>query len=487
MIGSKSSKKETKKTTKLKSTKNPKALVVTAYLMNGDKMEFFKRRASLGEIRVAAANKLDPKRFAPEIIVLRNGKKLDVQHSEGVLHIVALPVERDIDFWLNTLKAHGKAKDTDGVKRALDEMSQDARNEVLLRTVNSFLSFPLSKACVIELVEREEGVLAAEQNGRLGPLFPYSCWRARFADMLLRYGADPLTEDAFGYLCIHRASWKGYTQVVKLLLQRGVDVNTINRYGYTSLRYAVDGGRVGIVDILLRHGANTSVTDLFGGTVLIRASRNGYFKIARLLIKNGADINPIRPGERSSIHWACEKGHAKVVQLLLKHGARANDVESEDGLSCLHFASMGGYLDVAQLLLKHGAAVNLLCRRRCSCLMYACKKGHGGMARLLLEHGAAVNLNIHSRWSSLSWASQNGCVDIVKMLIKNGANPCAVDDEGRRADWWAKKNGHTDVQAMLLRAIASRSRDSNAPRMKSGSKNVLRKTKAMKSTRSKAK
>jgi len=203
--------------------------------MNGEKIEFFKNLVSLNEIRVAAGNKLDSKRFAPEIIVLRNGKKLDVKYSEGVLQIVALQVEKDIDFWLNTLQAHCKAKDTDGVKRALVEMSQDARNALLLQTVEN-ISLPLSKACVIELlgrygldmnaageagvedstiasqeghevaafqlVEREEGVLAAEHNVRPGPLFPYSCSHARFADLLLRYGADPLTVDYHGNSCI---------------------------------------------------------------------------------------------------------------------------------------------------------------------------------------------------------------------------------------------------------------------------------------------
>jgi len=81
-------------------------------------------------------------------------------------------------------------------------------------------------------------------------------------------------------------------------------------------------------------------------------------------------------------------------------------------------------------------------------------------------------------------ASERGDLDIVELFLKNGANPCEEDIKGRRADWWAMKKGHTDVVDMLLEAIASRfSRDSDAPRRKSGNKSVIRKKKVARDAR----
>lgn len=109
---------------------------ITGYFPNGDKIEFFDDgEVTLDDLRVAASNVLNPMRFAPEIVVLKSGRKLlhgDMIMEAGDLQLVVIEdKEKDEHFWMDAVDAHLSVRDIHGVERAVAAMPSYIRNILL--------------------------------------------------------------------------------------------------------------------------------------------------------------------------------------------------------------------------------------------------------------------------------------------------------------------------------------------------------------------
>jgi len=228
-----------------KKARNPKTPVITVYLMNGEKMEFFDRKTYLEDVRFAAANKLDPKRFAPEIVVLRDGKELTdggKKIEPGVLHTVALYISRDVDFWIRALRVHGMRGDTHGAERAWAEMGQEPLNGILLRSASIGNWLPQKEFSIESLIKHGAEANAVDENGRTSLAIASEKGFARAAAQLIKHGADTsfalVYEDGMSPLKdLVEKGWEAsatvrpqYTRIIQLLLESGIDINAQGPY-----------------------------------------------------------------------------------------------------------------------------------------------------------------------------------------------------------------------------------------------------------------
>ena len=62
---------------------------------------------------------------------------------------------------------------------------------------------------------------------------------------------------------LHKTSFKGHYELVKLLIENGCEINAVNADNETPLNLAFDKGHQNIVDLLLKKGANANLPKLF--------------------------------------------------------------------------------------------------------------------------------------------------------------------------------------------------------------------------------
>jgi ankyrin repeat protein len=139
--------------------------------------------------------------------------------------------------------------------------------------------------------------------------------------LLLERGAVvDVPHDWIGSL-VHRASYHGQAEALRLLLQHDVDINCAARSRhFTPLHWASSKGRADAAQILLEHGAEINAVSL-NGTSLYHASITGRLEIVRLLLEHGADVHIRVPGRMTPFEAATNRGHTQIAQLLLEYGA----------------------------------------------------------------------------------------------------------------------------------------------------------------------
>jgi len=96
---------------------------------------------------------------------------------------------------------------------------------------------------------------------------------------------DVNVQDDYGNTVLISASWKGYTEIVKLLLEKeDIDANIQRDYRDTALIGASWEGHTEIVKLLLeKEGIDINIQDDYGQTALICASINNHIEIVKLL------------------------------------------------------------------------------------------------------------------------------------------------------------------------------------------------------------
>lgn len=447
-------KKATKKTKKEgKKTGNPaadtggsslamgkKTAVVTAYLMNGDKMEFG-AHATLNDVRVAAANELDPKRFAPEITVWRDGKKLDGKCARvppGVVNIVAFkPAQQDRDFWIRAIDAHSMALDTGGVERVVAELDQATLDGFLLRCASRVWS-PQNKRLMESLLRHGANVNAVDEEGNTGIIRGLIKRRQVDShnkrdvnwpvDVLIKHGADVNRVNQRGQSSLYMAAERGREDAAALLIKHGADVDAADRNGHTSLMRASIFNRDRMIDLLIKQGADVNRVNHLGISSLHKVAEYARLDadaknthIVALLIKGGADVDAAdRDGNTILKEAAGRKGNTHIVALLIKHGADV-DVAGHHGQTSLMMAIQTGNARIVDLLVKHGADVNRVNFFGESPLMMAARRGDEYTVCLLLDHQADINARDRHGNTILEQASQYRETGTVRLLLDRGA------------------------------------------------------------------
>jgi ankyrin repeat protein len=97
----------------------------------------------------------------------------------------------------------------------------------------------------------------------------------------------------FHFAPIHRASIRGYTEVVSNLLKGGADPNAQDYEGYTPLHFAAKSGHYETAEILYRSGGDPLKTNDFIFTPLDFAQRYRFDDLVTLLNTPRAKLPPV--------------------------------------------------------------------------------------------------------------------------------------------------------------------------------------------------
>ncbi|KAG6750791.1 hypothetical protein POTOM_045306 [Populus tomentosa] len=110
----------------------------------------------------------------------------------------------------------------------------------------------------------------------------------RTINRLIENGAAINGRDQHGWTALHRATFKGKTDAVRVLIEKGIDVDAKDEDGYTALHCAVESGQADAIELLVKKGADVEARTNKGVTALQIAESLHYVGITRVLIHGGA-------------------------------------------------------------------------------------------------------------------------------------------------------------------------------------------------------
>ncbi|XP_069795732.1 dynein axonemal heavy chain 12-like isoform X5 [Narcine bancroftii] len=204
--------------------------------------------------------------------------------------------------------------------------------------------------------------------------------------LLLEYGADANVPKYSGHLPIHRATYKGYCQLVKQLIPV-TDYSAIKESGISPVHSAAAAGQQECLKLLLQSKFDVN------------------FMLSHRLRRSYND------NRKSALYFAVSNNDVCSARLLLEAGALPN----QDPINCLQLALRLANYELISLLLRHGANVNYYCRVNTthfpSALQYALNDEV--ILRMLFSYGYDINRcfdcphenKIHPLFSSEGWTS----------------------------------------------------------------------------------
>ncbi|KAK2561264.1 Ankyrin-1 [Acropora cervicornis] len=165
-------------------------------------------------------------------------------------------------------------------------------------------------------------------------------------------------QDLSGNTVLHRAIFKGFSDISEMLIKGGCNVNLRNNSGATPLHCSVIEKRAAIVSVLLATHADANIQDLSGNTPLHLSVSKGFSEISQLLIEAECNLNMRNKSGETPLHSAIRENNAIVVKHLLKSKADAN-IQDQRGNTPLHLSTLKGFSDISQLLIESGCNINL--------------------------------------------------------------------------------------------------------------------------------
>ncbi|KAH9039125.1 hypothetical protein EDB85DRAFT_2141372 [Lactarius pseudohatsudake] len=216
------------------------------------------------------------------------------------------------------------------------------------RTIVQFSHFSVKEFLTSNRIDPDE------LHGGMTPLY-YAIGHGnlKFAQLLIKHGADVNAQRALGWRPLLFASIDGRLEILRLLVGSGADVNARDD-DWTALYLAAEEGHLEVVRVLLENDADPNVRR-WNGTPLYRALVDDHLEVAQLLLKYGADINSPDLSGETLLHLASKSGDKKTAQQLLERGANIH-ARNGEGKTPLQVVALGGkYQDTVQLLLQYGA------------------------------------------------------------------------------------------------------------------------------------
>jgi len=259
------------------------------------------------------------------------------------------------------------------------------------------------------------------------------------------------------------ATFNDQIDIVKLLLEvDGIEVNKGTRNGFTPLYAASCKGHIELVKLLLKVDViDVNKADNYGWTPLMTATFNDQINIIKLLLEvDDIEVNKaIYDNRITPLYYASSNSNTEIVKLLLNAGANVNQA-SDEGVTSLCIASDQGHTEVVKLLLKaNNIKVNKANNNNATPLLAAAFKGYVDIVQSLINAQADVNLADTYGWTPLCAASYNGNSTIMSLLLDNGANihdaltaDSPIDPMIKKGDTVlqiAQKKGHTDIVALI--------------------------------------
>jgi len=194
----------------------------------------------------------------------------------------------------------------------------------------------------------------------------------RIVDLLVRHGADRLSESDSTQERFVELAWMGSTSDLKILIERGARVNVKSKSGGVALINALsnrpDSAVHEKVVLLLAHGADPNiygspkigddsrplhVAVFFSSFQYQTSGRDPTFgeKVLQKLLRAGAYVSSKDLKGRTPLHIAAERNHVYAARLLLASGAKVMPRDAR-GQTPLDLAESG---EMITLLKKSGA------------------------------------------------------------------------------------------------------------------------------------
>ncbi|CAI6333870.1 unnamed protein product [Periconia digitata] len=139
---------------------------------------------------------------------------------------------------------------------------------------------------------------------------------------LLAHGADPNTQNCFGYGSLHECADRNFADITELLLAKDADTElrvTVENGHYTPLQFASMHGHEACVRVLLAHGANLNAGNRDGWTPLAESCYHGRVAVVELLLKAGADETITCASGITPLQRAIADGRTECVELIQKY------------------------------------------------------------------------------------------------------------------------------------------------------------------------
>ncbi|XP_030050479.1 ankyrin repeat and SOCS box protein 3 [Microcaecilia unicolor] len=263
--------------------------------------------------------------------------------------------------------------------------------------------------------------------------------------LLLSHGANVNGFHSWsGWTALHQASFKEYTEIMKLLLENEADKECQDDFGITPLFIAAQYGRVGSLRILASEGATINCQAKDKATPLFIASQEGYDQCVELLLSKGANPNLCCNEEawQLPIHAAAQMGKSKVLDLLIPVTDRICE-RADDKVSPVYSAVYGGYKDCLEMLLKEGYSPDAQPCSFFECsspMSMAFQAQNFGMVPVLLKYGATLTESHlqyclkYEKFSLFRYFLNKGCP-----LPSEGHFPeflqCAIQAQQKYKEW----------------------------------------------------
>ncbi|KAK2034789.1 ankyrin [Colletotrichum zoysiae] len=314
-------------------------------------------------------------------------------------------------------------------------------------------------------------------------------------ELLLRHGADPTLEEAYGLLgpldaAIVDGDEETTLKLVKTLLDNEVPPN-INYLPGDNVRAehilnAASELKPALVQLLLDYGAETKENNVDTCKVLLGhepdlvncqfeeglvceapiqlAAREGHMDIIRCLLDAGAKPDLLSYHWHETPFWsACYKGRLEIAQLLYEKAPETLNVPAYDGRTPLIVACGAGNLRLVEFLLEKGADTNARCSMGRSCVHSAVAGDNGAAYKivdLLIRHGLSIDGVVSAvGFTVLGEACMAGDAQTVRMLLERGADPSkGQKSPGNTSQIWrsalhvASIGGQSKIVEILLQS-----------------------------------
>ena len=155
---------------------------------------------------------------------------------------------------------------------------------------------------------------------------------------LLEEGADPKTEDPYGWNALHFAVPIAGSEAVSTLLEAGADPNAATTGGMTPLHLAVRQPSMAVVSALVEAGGDPNLTDGQARTPLHVAAGQASPAVVSDLLEAGADPNSTDHRALTPLHLAAWQSAVPSVVLALLDGGADPTARDEAGRRPVDFA-----------------------------------------------------------------------------------------------------------------------------------------------------
>ncbi|XP_072292945.1 ankyrin repeat domain-containing protein 1 [Eucyclogobius newberryi] len=242
------------------------------------------------------------------------------------------------------LKSHGplvggalsEESDSGGEQEevSVDTLNTDKTGRLILETVDDLFN-------ILQLRKRRRERKAPKKRPQPAPEALPACVdelmfltaaldnKLPVVDKFLCDGGDPNVTDNFQRSALHKASFKGHTEVMKRLLDAGAALERTDKLEATAVHWACRGGSLPALQLLLDQGAKFTCRDTLQSTPLHVAVRTGHSECAEHLIHCGADVNARDRDGDTPMHDAVRINRFKLIKLLMMYGASLNTKNSD--------------------------------------------------------------------------------------------------------------------------------------------------------------